>query len=140
MFADGVEFPLCEVEILFGVARGNAGMVEAVQAGMFVSRRVMFVPVVEKIVMQQGCADELSAVGAKMQAPVDLQGAAGDMQDVMINAHVAVLYEIFCPAEIGMIQDLCGVRAQERFHLFIFFISIHLLSSFRLFCYPFSAL
>ena len=38
MFADGVEFPLCEIEILFGIVRSNAGMVEAVQAGMFVFR------------------------------------------------------------------------------------------------------
>ena len=90
--------------------------------------------------MQQGCADELAAVAAKMQAPVDLEGAAGDMQDVMINAHVAVLYEIFCSPEIGMIQNLRSVRAQAGFHLFIFSVSIHLLLSFRLFCCPVSAL
>jgi hypothetical protein len=92
---------------------------------MFVFRGVMLMPVVEEVVMQQGRAHKLAAVAAKVQALVDLQGAAGDVQNMVIDAHVAVLYKIFCPAKIRMVQNFRGIRAQERFHLFIFFVCIH---------------
>ena len=69
---------------------------------------IFIMPVIQKVIMQQGAADHPVPVGLQVQLPVEPQGDPGDVMDMGVHRGVTMLDEVPGPGQLSGPAQVTG--------------------------------